>query len=302
MNKILIISNRPLEGYEDGPQEVLDQYLNGKNYYFVNLKKELKTKKTLINFNFWFNFKLQYIIKKRTCNNFDEVVVFPYHSFMIFPLLFYKLKNKKIIIIGYDSFFRNYLLLQSRRIGYLNKIRNRILSFYFYLLEYLASKICSEILLVSKKCKKFSEIVYKSKIYNVININTLYIEKPKIVELRARIKKYDIIGPFISDYDAYDLSITIRKLKLMGACENDITLVGKGASKVQLDTIFNERIDWVDNFETFHKGRKNIAVLNKTLGAGVPTKVQKLVRLGRTVIIHKKIDVGVDYLKLVWRI
>ena len=55
MNKILIISNRPLEGYEDGPQEVLDQYLNGKKYYFVNLKKELKTKKTLINFNFWFN-------------------------------------------------------------------------------------------------------------------------------------------------------------------------------------------------------------------------------------------------------
>ena len=293
---IYLFSNRALSGRHDGPEEVLAQYVEDLDYEFITTKTISNSNSIINNFSPVYNYHfLRHMLK---IPKGSELVFFPFHTIPIFACMF--LHNRfDYKVIAYDSFFRNYLLLRNRRRGLSNVAKNYVWITYFFILELLTSRVFKEIFFVSKKCCVFSEKYFKRGKSKLFSIN---VRVPKNYTLEAvdwSCGEVDILGPFLKDYDVHDLNNTIRKLKSFGVDCDRINLVGKGAKTVLKHRNFSERIEWLADYELFFKTRCHVVILNKAAGAGVPTKVQKLVRLRKTVFVHRGIDVGAGYLNLV---
>ena len=291
--RILVLSNRSLAGATDGPQEVLEQFLSDKIFDYVNL---CSLNSSLSRQFFYSIIMILKIIFDRKIKilSYEHFVFFPYQSTPVCLLLLLKLLGRKVSVVGYDSFFRNYKLLQSRRIGFKNKIKNRLLIIHYYVIESTISKMADEIYLVSRQCISHSNYYFKTGNYMLFNVNPIA-ELPKSEAHKVDEAAADIFGPFISDYDIYDLACTIAKVKNLGLEPHQIALFGKGASSVMPELPFHSRVEWVEEFEDFHRARRHLAIINRGPCAGVSTRAQKLIRLGRSVYVKKDVDVGSEY-------
>ncbi|MDC0639736.1 hypothetical protein OAP36_02075 [Planktomarina temperata] len=289
----LVLSNRSLSGAIDGPQEVLEQFLSDKIFDYVNL---FSLNGSLRRQYFYSILVVLKIIFDRRVKilSYKHFVFFPYQSTPVCLLLLLKLFGRKISVVGYDSFFRNYKLLQSRRLGFKNRIKNRLLILHYYIIESTISKIADEIYLVSRECISHSNYYFTAGNYVLFHLNPID-ELPKSEAIGVIETAADIFGPFISDYDVYDLQCTIEKVKNLGLEPHQIALFGEGASSVMPELPFHSRIEWVEEFEGFHGARRHLAIINRGPCAGVSTRAQKLIRLGRCVYVKKGVDVGSAY-------
>ena len=288
----ILVGNRNISGNNDGPEEVLRQFLNTDQFIYLNVNKIYNNFHGIKCFDIKYNFKLMQFLKKYPKGT--EFIFFPLHTVPIFSSIFLR-KRFPHSVIGYDSFYRNYLLLFKRRRGFKNIFKNVLCTIYFFLVELLVSLYFEKIYFVSRKCRVFFNKVFSSKIGCDFPINKFEITSPKSLVNWKR-DNVTILGPFKSDYDKTDLEITLQKLNKIGVADNKISLLGREANKVISSRVFLNRIDWVNNYDEYLKEMPGIFFLNRTAGSGVPTKAQKVIRLGKILFVHRGIDVGKGYI------
>ena len=144
---MLIIGNRKVEGVEDGPAEVLKQFINKYDAEYININRNIFNPVSLPAFNIRHNISCIKVL--RNCEEGSAVVFFPLHTVPVFASFLY-FRKLRVSVVGYDSFYRNYLLLQSRRRGLKNILKNFMCIIYFFLIELFVSRFFTSIFFVSK--------------------------------------------------------------------------------------------------------------------------------------------------------
>ena len=288
---MLIIANRDLTDLKDGPQEVLEHYQETTNATVVNAKDLFHLNTGVHSFNIKYNYQCyKYLMRQ---NVEDQITYFPIYMTPVFTIILLRKKFKQSSI-GYDSFLRNHILLHHRRLGLKNILKNYLYIIYYFILERTLSKFLNNVHFVSNNCTNFFNTTHNSSIGKTLPINAVSsLSAAKMPQPHKR--EATIFGPFLHDYDLYDLNITLQKLKNIGISAENITLIGNGATSIPLDTQFKIKIDWIGDYEEYIRTSENIFVINRTAAAGIQTRAQKLLRYQKVVFVHNGIDVGPIY-------
>ncbi len=305
MKDKLLITNRPITGQNDGPEIILDsifQECNVDRYDFcydfeiINSIPDLSTKLRIpflhIHRELFFLLRNYKKVKK-----YKKIIVFSFYSCptILFLIKIIKLINPKIIVIGYDSFYRENLIKMKKQKNIIKKIRFFLKSITLYFIEYLASKASDKIYLVSKECINFSK--------NKVDKTGPYKHFPLLPKINKSLfiknKKFSysnilIIGPFITEIDIIDLKINLALISNMKSIEN-IHFFGKNSNQAKNISGYPGKIyEYIDEFDSFFSQNEDIVIYNRINTPGIQTKLQKIIMYNNLVFCHSEIDVGDD--------
>ncbi len=305
MRNKLLITNRPLKGENDGPEIILDLLFQESDidsfdfcydYKIISSVSDISPKLKIpflhIHKELFFLFKNYKKLKA-----YEKIVIFSYYScpIIFFLIKIMRLDSPRIIVIGYDSYYRENLLKMKKQ----KKIFSK---FYFYLksillrfVEYLASLISEKIYLVSEGCINFSRAK--------INQNGQYQRFPIIPKINKSLfkesKKYNykdilIIGPFTTEIDMIDLKKNLMIISSLKHIEN-IHFFGKNSTQAKNNSKYPGKVyEYLDDFDSFFSTNSDIIVYNRINTPGIQTKLQKIVMYNNLVFCHSGIDVGDD--------
>ena len=303
MKDKLLITNRPITGKNDGPEIILDsifQECDVNTYDFCcdfkitdsahNVKPKIKIPFLHIHREIFFllnNFK--------KIKSYKTIVIFSFYScpLILFLIKIIKKIKPRIIIIGYDSYYRENIIKMKKQKSFLKKIQFFFKSLTLNFVEYLASISSDKIYLVSKECVDFSiNKVNKQGSYKCFPL------LPKInKDLFIKDKDFDyknllIIGPFITEIDMIDLKINLDLISNLKFIEN-IHFFGKDSYKAKsISSYPGETYEYIDDFDSYFSQNSNVIIYNRINTPGIQTKLQKIIMYNNLVFCHSGIDVG----------
>lgn len=303
MKDKLLITNRPITGVNDGPEIILESIFNEcdvDTYDFCydfkitdsadNILTKIKIPFLHIHRELFFLLKNYKKIKK-----YRKIVIFSFYTSPIILFLIKIISNikPKIIVIGYDSYYRENLIKMKKQKKFLKKIRFFFKTIALKFVEYLASIASDKIYLVSKEDINFSK--------NKVNKKGAYKYFPLLPKIKKDLftkdKKFNyanmlIIGPFVTEIDIIDLKINLDLISNVKFIEN-INFFGKNSNQAKNISNFpGDAFEYVDDFDTFFSENLNIIIYNRINTPGIQTKLQKIIMYNNLVFCHTGIDVG----------
>ncbi len=304
MKDKLLITNRPITGTNDGPEIILDSIFNEchmdtydfcYDFKITDSPPVIKTPKIKIPF-LYVHKELFFLLKNyKKINNYKKIVIFSYYSS---PIILFLIKlisdiKPKIIVIGYDSFYRENIIKMKKQKRFLKKIRLFFKSMTLKFVEYLASVASDKIYLVSKDCVDFS----KNKVNRRGSYNCFPL-LPKIkLDLFIKDKEFDfanmlIIGPFVTDIDTIDLKINLDLISNVKSIKS-INFFGINSNQVKKFSNYpGKAFEFVDDFDSFFSKNSSVIIYNRISTPGIQTKLQKIIMYNNLVFCHTGIDVG----------
>lgn len=301
MSNRLILTDRSFKGFFDGPEEIADSLLEysdlsesvvlfgGKIYDWDGFLSVSRVCFPIFKYAFINDIALmkQIFSKERP----SEILMFNYLNMPLLSILLAKLFRIKVKIIGYDSFSRMYHLLYKST----NKLSHLARWYYYGLLEFYGSILGCQFFLVSLDCMR------QGHFFNKFRTTSLLPLKPRVSKFEESVwkpaREVIVCGRFISEWMVADFRRKVHLIEYLSKEGYSIIVQGRGAEEIVRKYGLNRysnisSIDWLDDFDSFYRGRHAVVIYNQEFGSGVQTKAQKILAFGNCLIMNRTLSAG----------
>lgn len=309
----LLIMDRPAQGIEDGPQEIVHMMLSSgavDGFTTIVFNGALFTPETYresrhdsrVPMTFWSALAWIWTHRGRL-RGVEEVSWFGSFNqwFLMIALL---LRPARRRVVAYDCLVRTYETAMADAVGFKARLLARLRLARAQLIERTMERARVRTLFVSASCQLFAAERFPRLPSGVIGLMPPPATTPAFAApapSKADAKESEgagidldrdilILGPCLSATDVKNARAVLAALQGAGVATERVVLFGRGFAGTEFDGF--RKIPFVEDFEAFFANSGFTTVAMRQNAPGIQTKLQKLALLGTKVLVREGIDVN----------